>query len=281
MRFLKKLGNPTKKIRFFGLIGLLEKSLYLYGIRSARNLTLPDFLCIGAQKAGTTWLFENMSHHPEIFLPENTKHYDLHYFDQQFNRSLRYYAGYFEKGRGKVKGENTPAYGIMSVSRIKFLRKIVPDVRLVLMIRNPIDRAWSHARMAMYQKSNGAPENVTDEEFLNHFLRRRSRSRSDYLSIIDKWLSVFPKDQLFVGIFDDMVNRPEDLLRRVFRHIGVSTDVDFSSYPCFDRINKGVSVEMPPNIRVFLEKLYSDELEQLAERFGEPVKSWLPPKSES
>src|SRR5688572_11809979 len=100
--------------------------------------TLPDFMCIGAQKAGTTWLWENLGCHPEVFLPADRY---LHYFDRHFERPLDEYAGHFAAAGGRVKGEVIPGYGLIPRHRIAYVRAILPRLRLMFILRNPVERA--------------------------------------------------------------------------------------------------------------------------------------------
>ena len=152
-----------------------------------RDALLPDFLGIGAQKAGTTWLGHNLQLHPGIWMPKNK---ELHYFDDRIRdprnpisrlytrataeghvyrrwrrqvRSrlgshlrhpgrdliwdLKYYAGtpgdgwyasLFAQGRGKVKGEITPAYSTLSLEEVAHVHALVPEAKIFLMVRNPI-----------------------------------------------------------------------------------------------------------------------------------------------
>lgn len=251
-----------------------EKWAYAHGISSTGRLCLPDFLGIGAQKAGTTWLYRNLTHHPEVYIPQEAIHYDLHYFDLNFHRSLRFYANKFRAGRDKVKGENTPAYGVMPVKSIRFVRAVMPDARLILMMRNPIDRAWSHALMGLVARTSRSPEEVKETEFYAHFQSKRSLERGDYLSILDGWLSLFPRDQLYIGFFEEIAHRPQNLLSKVFAHIGVSSDVDWSSFPYDQVVNRGPTIPMPAKYRDFLERMYCQDIEILYQRFGAPVAGW-------
>jgi len=255
--------------------GMSEKWLYVYGLRSTQTLCLPDFLCIGAQKAGTTWLFTNLRSHPGIYLPEEALHYDLHYFDLEFHKSLKFYAKKFEPGRQMMKGESTPAYGVVPLSRIRFVRAVIPDVRLIFMMRNPIERAWSHALMGLVKRANRKFDEIDDSEFFAHFSSERSRKRGDYVTILDNWLSVFSREQLYIGFFEDIVNHPQKLLSEVFAHVGISQDVDWDSFPYKRVINKGPGIPMPKKFRAFLEEMYYQKIEILYERFGDPVADWL------
>lgn len=120
-----------------------DKWLYSTGILSGKTLCLPDFLGIGTQKAGTTWLRLNLLAHPEVFCStvRTGGQWELHYFNNNFCKSLRFYSRFFEPGRDKVKGDITPNYCIIPRGRIRFIRRIMPDVKLIFLMRNPIDRA--------------------------------------------------------------------------------------------------------------------------------------------
>lgn len=250
-----------------------EKWLYRSGIRFT-DLHLPDFLTVGAQKAGTTWLAENLRHHPEVFIPRPQS---THYFDLHFHRSLRFYSDKFRDGAGKVKGESCPAYGVLPLDRIRAIHGLMPDTRIIFMVRNPVERAWSHALMNLVQRRGMRYEDVPDAEFTRHFTSRRSRLRSDYLAILDRWRAVFPDDQIFVGFFEDIVQAPTALLRRVFEHLGISPDVDYGEFPCRKVINRGLGIAIPEAHRRTLEQVYAADIEHMRRRFGDRVAAWRRP----
>jgi len=268
-------------------LSLVEKRLYSMGLLSARALSMPDFLGIGAQKAGTTWLYENLRPHPELFLPRK----EMHYFNQDFHRSLASYAREFAPGAGKVKGEITPAYSALSDDRVHFIGKVAPEVKLIFLMRNPIERAYSQARMNLSVRTGRGLDEVSEAEFIAHFQSKSSVKRGDYLGVIDRWRSVFGADRLFVGFFDHVKDRPEELIVDVFRFLGVSADVDLSDFPVnkviLPRLDRGFAQEgvvedspapadpgMPARLREFLERMYRDDIEELYKRFGGPVGDW-------
>ena len=152
-----------------------EKWLYRVGLRDASRLTLPDLLCIGAQKGGTTWLHHNLEAHPGIFVPRHVK--EVHYFDFFYRRSLADYAAVFAEGRDRVKCDVTPNYGRLQPARIRFVRSAMPDVRLVFVMRNPVERAWSQAVMDLATRSKRRPEDVPDAEWTAHFRSPAVQSR--------------------------------------------------------------------------------------------------------
>ena len=134
---------------------LLDKFGFL---RNSNSITkeirnhFPDFLGIGAQKAGTTWLYENLRRHPQMYLP-NTK--EIHYFDWYFYKSIHWYCKHFMAvEKNKLKGEITPCYSTLSENKIKLIHKINPQLKIILILRNPIERAWSQAVMNLAKKAN-------------------------------------------------------------------------------------------------------------------------------
>lgn len=264
------LGRSVRK-NLRNVWGDLQADLYSRGALSVKDLALPDFLGIGAQKAGTTWLYANLRCHPDIFLPDKK---ELHYFDRRFHRSLRSYARYFEAGAGKVKGEITPSYAALAPSRIRYIRSIMPETKLIFMMRNPIDRAWSQALMNLVVRDKQAFDAVSDQAFLDHFRHERSIIRGDYNRILDHWLAVFPKEQMLVGFFEDISERPTEILTQVFDHIGVSRDVDWTAFPCQQVVHSGVGARLPAKFRAELERIYEPEIEQLMEQFGSRISHW-------
>lgn len=258
-----------------GLLTSPEKYLYSRGILSPKSLCLPDFLIIGAQKAGTTWLKRNLDQHPDIYMPNLLNASDpteVRYFDKHFHESLRSYSNIFKNGANKVKGEKTPNYCTIPQERIRFIRSIMPDVRLVFMIRNPIERTWSHAVMNLVKFSGKKIEEISDAKFRRHFIR--SKERSDYPMILDRWLSVFPEKQLYVGFFEDIATCPKKLLSETFAHLGVTQNVDWKAFPYHQLINKGPRAPIPEKHRSFLEWMHAADIETLYRRFGSRVESW-------
>lgn len=238
-------------------------------------LHLPRFLCIGGQKCGTSWLMKNVAQHPDIFVPENLQYFDIHYFDMHFHRPFSWYASFFEKGIGKCSGECTPAYGFMDVERIRWVHRAMPKAKILLMVRNPIDRAWSHARMNLASDQNRSVADVGEQEFLDHFHSQRSLVRSDYVSMLEKWSSVYPANQILVSFFDEIATAPRDLLARVFQFVGASVDVDWSRWELEKVVNKGQALSIPERLHQELVAIYKQPIGNMALQFGHPATDWI------
>ena len=173
----------------------------------------PDFLGIGAQKSGTTWLWANMLMHPNIYLPPNK---EIHFFDLHFEEGLDWYSSLFHNVDQKVKGEITPYYSILPKERIALIKKINPNMKIIFILRNPIDRAWSHAIMELSTLVGKPLHEVQEEEFLHHFSSPKSLAIGNYPNAIRTWSRFFPKQQFFIGNFDQIQTNPEALLNDEF-----------------------------------------------------------------
>ncbi len=272
--------RPLKMTR--GAITVPNTLLHAAGLRSTERLTLPGFLGIGAVKAGTTWLHHNLAAHPGLMLPTDK---EMHFFDHQLHRGLGRYSRAFADAGDRIPGEITPAYSILPDWRVGLVARLMPDVRIIMLVRDPVERAWSHAVMKLARERRRAASEITSAEALAHFSSPESLYKGHYTKTLDRWGSHFRQDQLFVGFYEDITHRPLELLERIVRHIGASTDIDWSAMPYAKVIDRGVrggpdvvgssTPPMPDELRAPLHQLYHDELHRLADRFGEPATRWL------
>ncbi len=276
----------------------------------------PDFLIIGAQKAGTTWLHRNLQAHPGIWMP---KEKELHYFDEKtknkssladrlrgeramdqrwrrqvkrqvgrYRRSFKpqnvawdlnyflrpyndgWYASLFKQGRGKVTGEATPDYSIVGRDAVAHVREIMPKAKIVFMMRNPIERAWSQALMDLRYEPNA--DDMPEEELRRRFANKRSLLLTDYLRTLENWGSFFPEEQIFVGFLEDVHFYPNRLLRRLYAFLGVETNTE---YRVIRRKIHSRDVEtMPTRAAAHLAQTYLEDARRLEERFGGYASFW-------
>jgi hypothetical protein len=257
-----KIINDVKFLADF-----IENTAHVEKMVSVRvlKLRLPDFLGIGAQKAGTTWLHSNFRAHPQIYIPSKK---ELHYFDNHYYHSLKSYSDYFREGKNKIMGEITPDYGILSEDRVKVIRKIMPEIKLILLLRNPIDRAWSHAIMDFMVLQKRPYESIKPEEFLQHFCSIYSMSYGDYNKTLSVWLNLFPKESLYIGYFREINNDPQKLLTGIFKHLNVSTDLEWDKFPMRKKIFSNPEIQIPQVYRQVLEEIYFPKMELLRKDFG-------------
>ena len=261
-----------------------------WGPITRKNGPFPDFLGIGAQKSGTTWLHVNLQLHPEIFMPEQK---ELHYFDSVPHRGWYYYRSQFNGHDGRKCGEITPAYGILPRATIRDIHRERPDLKLILLLRNPIERAWSGATMDLADRHGRTVAEIPQHEFEAYLRTQGSIQRGTYSAIIDRWTEFFPSEQLFVGFFESIQEQPEQLFRAVLDPIGVSSDIRAEEYelgsvvvPELDPArcskesarklgDKRTAQRIPTDLRQMLGEIYGTEIEELKRRFGAPCDDWI------
>jgi hypothetical protein len=114
-----------------------------------------------------------------------------------------------------------------------------------------------------------------DERLVAHFDAAASRLRGDYIGMIDRWLSVFAPEQLFIGFYDEITDAPTALLKRICQHIGVSTDENYVPAAITSRVNASVDVSCPLHLQIYLARLYVGSMEVLATRYGSYAEQWF------
>jgi hypothetical protein len=245
----------------------------------------PDFLVISPPKTASTWLADNLRCHPQLFVPA-TK--ELKYFSYHADwLDLNWYLDQFRAAGGRVKGEASPSYAILPVETIRQIRCLMPDLKLVFLMREPIARSWSHAKHNFcYREANFAahasefdavPESLWRENFIHEW----PLANGDYLGQLRRWLSVFPREQIYVDFYESVAHDPDRLLRNVFAFLGVAPDVDLATYPRGEKIFCGLPGELSPSLRRCLQQLHGGRTRELATFLREQFGLSLPPEWEA
>jgi len=181
---------------------------------------LPTFLGIGAPRAGTTWIHRLLESHPDVAVPAHRK--EVHYFDLHFDDGPEWYERFFpapEPGapRPAAVGEFTPHY--LYDDRVPSRVATVPSIeRFVVILRNPVDRAFSHFRFRRRQDNSA----LTFEEFLAR--EPTALEWGHYGRHLAPWFAELPPERLLVLVYEDATSEPEGTLRRLADHLGVDAD---------------------------------------------------------
>jgi hypothetical protein len=217
---------------------------------------LPQFLGIGAVKAGTTWLHRNLYQHPELYLPPVKP---VRYFDDFIERPIDFYSAIFAPGHDRVRGELSASYSVLPTGTIEYIRLLVPDIKLIFILREPKARAWSEAKMEFSVIRGLGTKAVSTDDYCDFIQSHKCLSRGDYRAILANWLSVFPRSQIFIGIFDDICERPAEFLVNVLNFLGVSSAIEQCKYPLREKVFEGLAIEMPDQCRRVLDAIYTRE----------------------
>ncbi len=283
-------------------------------------MSFPDFLGIGAQKAGTTWLHHNLSRHPRIWLPPVK---EIHHLDhrppwlperllarkahlraardlalrelsdrlagrggERLGWALRlwlaprdddWYARLFPDGWPGRTGEICPGYARLSEARVATVAARRPDLRIVYLLRDPVERAWSAAAMRFRKPRFGGDIARAPETAVVAFLRRAKTDRhGDYLRNLAAWERHFPAEQIFVGFFDRLREDPRAFLLEILAFLGVGSDPSRVPPDVNEPRNRGRGERPPPHFRRFLAELYIDRIRALHARFANAyTAAWL------
>ena len=145
-----------------------------------------NFLGIGAQKSATSWLYNTLLKHPNIAFPGGK---EVHFWDSRSGRNIESYKEIFSNN-DYINGDITPAYGFLPIEVIQEIYDLMPHLCLIYLIRNPIERAWSSARMAL-GRAEMLHEEASDQWFIDHFKSKGSLARGDYESFLLDLHSLF------------------------------------------------------------------------------------------
>ena len=204
-------GNSSKGAET-GALGTMPES------RAKAARPKVNFLVVGMQKGGTSWLYKMLLEHPGIAL-SNEK--EVHYWDIHFKKDDAWYERQFPRDvDGKVVGDVTPDYLSLWSEKVGKIYKYNPKMKIIIISRDEIDRAWSS--FLMWCRIEGKVVAAMDEEsILNTLTNEYYQSRGDLGSGLRNYLQEFPKEQIFIGDFADIRGRPQALMDDIFAFLGV------------------------------------------------------------
>lgn len=183
-------------------------------------MKFPDFIIIGATKSGTTALWYNLDKHPDIFMATKGASVEMAFWgSRQWKRGFDWYKSKFV-GNVKLCGEKTPDY-YLNKRAFRLMKKHIPNVKLFLCIRNPIDRAYSNFQM--HKKAGRA--STFD---YNLFVKKYARAGKYFNHIQNNILPFFDQKQLYICITEKMKANPTIEMKGVFEFLGVE-DLNFPS----------------------------------------------------
>ncbi|HEX2368225.1 MAG TPA: hypothetical protein VHM94_03210, partial [Acidimicrobiia bacterium] len=174
----------------------------------------------------------------------------------------------FRPEPGQIAGEFTPDYAVLSESQVTRAAAMVPGARILFFMRNPIERAWSHAQMSL--RKWGVTEDAAT--LAVHFARPRSLAHSDYLQTLRNWTAAFPSEQVYVGFLEDISFHPHELLASVYGFLGL--DPGLSYRVVTRKIHQGSSETIPTAFAVELARIHYQDICDLAGRFGGYALIW-------
>ena len=259
---IPRIPEPVRKVA--------RNAIWTFGRATAGWRPLPDFLVIGAQKAGTTALYAYLRWHPELTGPSWK---EVSFFDRHWWRGERWYRGQFPIRRARMLvGEASPSYLFHPLAPER-ARAVVPNAKLVALLRDPVERAYSQyqhevalgreplsfedALAAEEERTGGEVERLVADPraFSRPWWGHTYAARGLYAEQLERWLAFFPREQLLVLTTDELGERPAETYASVLAFLG-ATQHELDDYPrVFDR-------DYAP--------MRAETRAQLAARFAEP-----------
>ena len=197
-------------------------------------MSLPNFLVIGARRAGTSLLHHKiLGAHPDVYVPVQRK--ETHFFDLYYERGVDWYRSYFPPdeaaGRFRAIGEVTPDY-LASAEAPGRIHELLPECRLIAILRNPVEQAWSdyrHRRRAHDERRDFGTF-IEDSAALDGGLYHRH---------LERYLALFRREALLVLIYEELVRDPGRELGRLTGFLGVPMIWPDPAILLRERVNPG------------------------------------------
>lgn len=276
----------------------------------------PDFLCFGSTRTGTSYLHNRLREHPAIWMPpEKEIHYfddqrtegffsrkhmrhvseaipnlraavrgkrgagqelawQLRYFFGR--RSDAWYLSLFDVPPDLITGAIEPGYAKLDPRMLRVVYGLMPDTKLLYLMRDPIDRAWSSITKSLAKNKKRSMASVSADEIRSK-LARSSIWMSTYIEHIRRWEEVYPSGRIFFGFFEEIERDPSAFLNRVCEFLNVAhfprVDRDVFAQPV--NHTRGYKTAIPDSVEHDLAEQLLDPTRALARRFGGYPEKWL------
>lgn len=197
-----------------------------------------DFIGVGAQKSGTSWVYTCLYEHPEICAPVK----EIHFFSRpRFENGKDWYEAHFKNCKTDVKrGEFSTSYLYSKETPVR-IRDLYPDVKLIAILRNPIDRALSQYKNAI--KAGEITEAISFETYVQQ--EKSVVLQGKYFEQLQRYNKLFPKEQLLVLIYEDIKKDPKAFMQKIYQFIGI--DDTFEASMLYSQVN---IARIPKNVSV-------------------------------
>lgn len=212
----------------------------MYRAIGAQKRSLPHFIIAGVQKGGTTSLYAYLDQHPEMYL---SRPKEVHFFDDQFQKGMRYYRRHFPFAKsGMLTGEASPYY-IFHPHAPDRINEHIPDVKIIVVFRNPIMRAYSHFHMqrragkehlatfeeaiaAEGERLKGEREKMLQNAEYNsvNYKKYSYAARGMYYEQARHLLDVFGENRVLFLKSEQLLEAPREQLEKVYRFLGIAQE---------------------------------------------------------
>lgn len=247
----------------------------LHGLRSAQpnNRMVPQFLIIGAQKGGTSSLFYYLKTHPQI---KRSIKKEIHFFNIFYDRGLRWYLSHFPSKSDKyITGEASPDY-IFHPESPKRVYRLNPNMKLIVLLREPIERAYSAYQM---NRRLGIDPRETFMEAVSFELNHKDKKstvynydrhnffyleRGKYAQQLSTWLTYFAKENLLIVTSQRLFNNTKNVISDVHKFL----EIDSIQPASLKAMNVGEYQPLPEELHSSLSDHFKKDLKMLKDQWN-------------
>jgi hypothetical protein len=238
----------------------------------------PHFFIAGLPKTATTWLFEILGKHPNFYIrPEK----EARYFCQLWrNSDINWYLRAHIDGIGKIIGDATLTYSILPPSALSVIATILPETKVILMLRDPVERFLSHLRHQWHYGEGDfyslGPSNdrVDIDQWRRAACHPLIQLYSNYRTVVENMEQAFGPDRVFIGLQEEIWHAPGAFLDRLTHFLGVEP-IQVDEQRLRARVNDRVAKDLPEDLASYLWTDHRDLLEQnyafIEQRFGQSL----------
>lgn len=210
---------------------------------------------------------------------------------KKFDRSLGWYKKLFEPKGNLLSGDITPSYAALNSKTIAAIAKALPDLRVFLLLRDPVARTWSNFNMIKRKELTGVSQGVAEpnaelvaafqqqmstQELVKYLQKDRVARGAFPTSIFERWCRRFDGSQISIVFFEDIIEAPEEVMGRFRKDLGLPAAAagDNRIATNFNRKADRLKQEMSDDARAILVETFRDEMLRCAERFGGAAERW-------
>lgn len=228
-------------------------------------VTLPDVLVIGAMKCGTSAVHAYLDAHPDVAMSDPK---ELNFFTEQWDRGLEWYAARFDSD-AKVRGESSPGYTSPSFPEVpERIAGVVPWVRLVYLVRDPLERALSQYA---HHRRQGTETRPVAEALLDPDSQYVARSR--FHERLTPYLRHFEREQVHVVVSERLLADRENEVARLYAHVGVDPTWRDETHQRLVHVGDAGTQVSDATRAAFLERT-TDDTERLRELLDDDLEEW-------